>query len=110
MSDIVVSGRVVAPGALATIATVPAPAAGRYTIKIDASVSGAAAADTDNMQLLYNGAVKETPIPQGISGTNVETLQFDEILDGVNPVTVQAIGAGTAAIVYEATIDLTRTG
>lgn len=110
MPDIVGSGRVVAPAPAAVIATVAAPPAGLYDIVVNASVSGAAAADTANMQLNKNAAALANPVPHGISGGNVSTTYKREQLDGVNPVQVLAIGAGTAAIVYEATIELTLTG
>lgn len=111
MAEIDASGRAVAPTAGQAVVTVAAPPAGQYDIHVKASVSGAAAADTGNMGL-YKGAGTGSPIaaptPHGISGAFAEETYRGVVLDGATSVTVQAIGAATAAIVYEATLELTK--
>lgn len=110
--DIAGSGRAVAPGAaavLATIAAVNIPA-GYYDIEVHGSVSNNAAADIGNLKLVKNGADFVNPVPHGVSGADVATKYRREYLDGINPVSVVVVGAGTAAIVYEATIELTPVG
>lgn len=110
MSDVVGSGRVVAPSGAAVIATIAAVnlPKGRYDIVVTAHVSGAAAGDDANMALNVNGAALVSPVPHGVSGIEITTTYKDEVVDGINPVTVTAIGAGTASIVYGATIEATR--
>lgn len=110
MADIVGSGKVTAPTLGQVIATVAAPPAGKYDITVHAWVSNAAVADEANMALNKNAAPLVSPIPHGVNGVDVSSVYKGENLDGVNPVTVTAIAAGTAAIVYEATIELTPTG
>jgi hypothetical protein len=116
--DVVGAGRVVAPAALAVIAQIAASAftpvsvateEGEYDITVNASVSGNAAADTDNMALFVNGAALASPLPHGVSGGNVPSTYRKIRVDGVNPIQVQAIGIGTAAIVYAAEITATPT-
>lgn len=117
MADIVGSGRVVAPAALgvvAQIATAALPPQSQpgpkehFDIVVHASVSGNAAADTDNMQLVNGATVLVSPLPQGVSAADVATTYRDQAIDPTQPIQVQAIGIGTAAIVYEATIEATR--
>lgn len=112
MPEVVGSGKVTAPTALQTIATIVAASApaGLYDITIHASVSNAAVADESNMKLVKNGADFVVPIPHGVNGVDVVEVFRREQLDGINPVTVAAVGAGTAAIVYEATIELQPVG
>lgn len=112
MADIVGSGRAIAPLAAAVLAQI-APGSipkGRYDIEVRAMVSNAAAADVDNIQLLKNGVALANPLPCGVNGAHERTLYKGEDIDGVNPIQVVVIANGTAAIVYEATIDATPAG
>lgn len=109
-SDLVGGGRVVAPTALAVVATLAAPPKGLYNVAVHASVSGNAAADTANMKLQVNGADYINPIEHGISGGDVKAEFHDVDVDGVHALQVLAVGAGTASIVYSAEITATPTG
>jgi hypothetical protein len=112
MADIVGSGRAVAPLAAAVLAQIAAGALpkGRYDIEVKAMVSNAAAADLDNMQLLKNGVALVNPLPTGANGAHERNVYKGEEIDGVNPIQVVVVANGTAAIVYEATIDATPVG
>jgi len=101
------SGKATAPTAGTAVATLAVPSAGEYDITVNAMVSGAAAADTGNMGL-YQGTGTGSPIaaptPHGVSGAFVSQKYPSVPLTGLSLLTVQAIGNGTASIVYAATI------
>lgn len=106
--ELFASGSVVAPGAGAAIATLAAPSAGKYKVEIDASVSGNAVADIGNMRLRRGGVDLVSPIPHGASGQAARFVVDEVDLDGTQNLTVEAVGAGTAAIEYNATIEALR--
>lgn len=104
-ADIVGSGKATAPTATTVLATVAAPPAGTYKIRVEATVSGNAAADTDNLKLQINNVDLSNPLPAGVSGAPVVT-EFTEKLDGTHAVNVVVLANGTASILYEATLTL----
>jgi hypothetical protein len=109
--EVFASGSVVAPGAGAAIATLAAASlpAGKYKVEVVASVSGNAVADLGNMRLRRGGVDVASPMPHGASGQPGAPFVVDELaLDGTQNLTVEAIGAGTAAIEYNATIQALR--
>ena len=99
---------VTSPGAGATIASLAAPPAGKYLIDVTVFLSGTAETALKNLRLLYNGATKVDTIPS-ISAGGVLTFRVPYAsLDGTNPVTLIAIGAGVVGAVYNAVIVATR--
>lgn len=107
------SGSVTAPGAGAAIATLASGSLpdGKYQVEVIASVSNNAVADVGNMRLRRGGVDFVSPIPHGVNGQPGAPFVVDEIdLDGTQNLTVEAIGAGTAAIEYNATIQALRIG
>lgn len=108
MAQAIASGVVTAPAAGAAICTLAAPAAGVYEVEITAGVSGAAAADLGNMRLRRGGVDLMSPIPSGASGQQEDTKLEEVALDGAQTLTVEAIGIGTAAIEYQASIVVNR--
>jgi hypothetical protein len=100
-------GRVVAPAALASIATTPALAAGTYSVAWTVGLDGAAAAaDLNNFQILNGAAVVETSVNPGAAGEYPQPAIQMTVTAG-STVSVQAIGAGTAGVGYTADITLT---
>lgn len=97
----------VAPGAGATVVSIAAPPKGIYEILAAAAVgAGAVAADNGNVKLLYNGATQINGVPT----VGIQQRIPRVTLDGTNAVTLAAIGAATAAVVYTGEIILTRIG
>lgn len=103
--ELFASGTATAPGVGAAIATLAAPSAGKYRLEIDASVSNNAVADVGNMKLQRGGVDVVSPIPHGVNGQPARFVVDEIELDGSQNLTVNAIGAGTAAIEYNATIE-----
>lgn len=96
---------VTAPTAAGIIAGLSAPPAGTYELRFSASVgAGAVAADNGNVKLLYNGATQINGIPTN----GAEQVVSRIALNGTNVVQLQAIGNGTAAVVYTGRVTATR--
>jgi hypothetical protein len=96
-------GRVVAPGAGASIAVLFNPPAGVYEIFVTSRTgTGSVAADDGNTELRYGGAVQAV-LPGGVT-----IGPFRKTLDGATAVSVNATAAGTAGVPYAATIVATR--
>lgn len=106
--SLVASGTATAPGAGTAIATLAAPPAGLYSVAVLVSVgTAAAAAENSNMQLKVGAtAFGAVPIP-GVAGATAG-MTYILSLSGVDAITINAVGAGTAAVVYGATISATR--
>lgn len=105
--SLAVGADIVAPGAGAAVANIAAPPKGIYEVLVCAAVgAGAVAADNGNVKLSYNGAVQINGVPT----VGVQQRIPRVTLDGVNAVTLAAIGAATAAVVYTGEIILTRIG
>lgn len=102
---LMVGANVVAPGAGATVATLAAPPPGIYEIVFTAAAgSGAVAADDGNVKLVFNGVNQLLGVNTKGGSNRIARVK----LDGTNPVTLAAIGAATAAVVYTGTLTLTR--
>lgn len=113
MTDIVGSGSQVAPTATTSIAAIAAASlpAGQYDVRVDCSVSNAAAADLGNMKLAKTGGVAAdivNPLPEGVNGGFVGFTVHGVVLDGATNLVVSAIANATAAIEYDATITAVR--
>ena len=101
------SGSATAPGAGATIATLAAPPAGVYMLRVTLGQGPAAtiaAADCGNWKLTKSGA---SFIAAGLA-SNCEVVVNRITLDGSTTITVAALGAATAGVVYTASIKATR--
>jgi hypothetical protein len=100
-----IGGNVTAPAAGAAIATLAAPPAGVYEVRVAAAVgAGAVAADNGNVQLKKGAAVHTANLPT----TGTEQVIDRVTLDGATAVTLNAVGVGTAAVVYTGRITATR--
>lgn len=108
MAESITSGVVTAPGAGAAIATLAAPAAGTYRVKVTAGVSGAAVADLNNMRFRRAGVDLLAQLPHGANGEQEDTDLGEVVLSGAQNLTVEAIGAGTAGVEYNAAIVATQ--
>lgn len=108
MAEVYASGSAVAPAAGAAIATLAAPPKGVYRVKVTSSVSNAAVADVGNLRLRRAGVDLVSPIPHGVSGQPQDFVAEEVALDGTQNLTVEAVGAGTAGVEYNATIVATR--
>jgi hypothetical protein len=104
------TARVVAPGAGAAIVTVAAPPAGTYDVQVDTYYDGAPvqAAEGNNVEL-REGAVVRTVLLARAGALSFNGFRvFRLVLDGATAVSVNATGAGTAAVGYNAQLILTR--
>lgn len=111
-SSVAATGRVVAPAAGQVIASIAAGSvpAGTYNITVNSvlDVGAPAAADANNMQLMY-GATVLLVLQVDISGlTHPNQQSFQLVAAGGSVIQVQAIGAGTAGVGYNAQIVATR--
>jgi hypothetical protein len=98
-------GNVVGPGVTTTIASVGILPAGDYELRVAASVgAGALAADDGNMQLFGNAAIVVVALPS--KGGEVVIPRWTA--NGTNSLIVRTAGAGTAGVVYTATLIATR--
>lgn len=97
---------VTAPAAGANVVNLAAPPAGSYEVRIAAAVgAGAVAADNGNVQLKKGAAVVLTNLPT----TGAEQALERVTLDGATALTLVAVGAATAGVVYTGRISATRT-
>lgn len=104
------SGNTTAPAAGATVATTGNLPAGTYTVAWTVGLQGAAAAaDANNFELVDSNGVVLVSVNPGAAGEfpqpNVEVTIAQS-----TAISVKAVGAGTAAIVYSAEISVTPTG
>lgn len=98
-------GKVTAPTLGQAIATLAAPPAGTYEVQVNAWVSASAAADASNVELRRAGSALYTPL---IVATQSSPRTYRITLNGAQNLTVNAIAAGTASVVYTAEIVATR--
>lgn len=103
------SGAVTAPGAGATIVTVPSSgslAPGTYAVTWETGLSGAAAAgDANNMGLYLNGVLQAESVNPGAAGSwQQEAVEVTSTTAAPAVLTVKAIGAGTASVIYSAEV------
>jgi hypothetical protein len=108
--SITAAGAVTSPAAGAAIAATAALGTGLYRVDVRAYMTGdpAAATDADNMALL-NGAAEVGVIPLPPAASTV--VPWTAVVRGTGAaLTVQAIGAGTATVVYRAVITATQIG
>lgn len=99
------SGKQAAPTAGLAIATLATPAAGNYAVRVYVGLAGTLTVTTDanNVELLAGATVIGTIGIPGIAG-EWGPFPFDVTMDGASSLTVNAIGAATAASEYSATI------
>lgn len=111
VDSLLVTGRVVAPGAGAVIATIAAPAAGTYDIelRVNYDAGAPAAAEINNFEFREGAAVVGSIVASPVLHTNVASkVRLRRVLDGVTNISVNATGAGTAAVGYSAEISAIR--
>jgi hypothetical protein len=98
-----IEAKVNAPGAGATLATLPAvPQAGKYRFRMMHYTSGTVAeVDNDNVQLSIGGVVRETLT------TGQHMTESDYMLDGVSAVVLKNVSASTAGSVYHVKMTVT---
>lgn len=99
-----VNGQVVAPAATTVIATTGALAAGVYDVTWTVSLDGAAAAADQNNFKLFNGAgAVMASVNAGAAGAYPQPTARLTVAAN-NAISVQSIGAGTAAVTYDVSI------
>jgi len=106
-----VTGRVVAPGAGAAIATIAAGSlpAGVYDVQVSTNYDGAAAAAEINNMEFRRGAVVVSSLEVPAIANLAQTERvFRVVLDGATAISVNATGVGTAAVGYTAELVATR--
>lgn len=104
------SGQVVAPAAGATIAATGNLQAGTYQVGWTIGLQGAAAAaDANNFVLTDSVGNVLVSVNPGAAGEFVQ--QNVEVTIAANtPISVKAVGAGTAAVTYSAELEVSSTG
>lgn len=109
-TDLQNSGNQTAPAAGTTIATLTGIAAGTYTVNWTVGLQGAAAAaDANNFQLVDTAGTLIASVNPGAAGEYPQPPVVVTLNAG-NSVSIKAIGAGTAAIVYSADLVLEPQG
>ena len=108
-------GHTTAPAAGAAICTLTTPGAGTYLIEVSNGFQGGsptAAADCSNFQLQVGATVIGPLAPVPIAGTQFAVGQvfYNVTVPAATSVTINAIGAGTAGVVYAAGITATPAG
>jgi len=98
-----------APGAGATIVTDPSSgslAPGLYNVTWEVALSGAAAAaDANNFGLYLNGVLQLQSVNPGAAGSWAQqAVEVQSTVAAPGVLTVKAIGAGTASVVYSAQV------
>jgi hypothetical protein len=100
-----IGGNAVAPGVGVAVATLAAPPAGVYEVRVSAQTgAGTLAADNGNMQLKKGAAAVVAALPTGGQEQIVDRVT----LDGATALTVNAVAAATAGVPYTARISATR--
>lgn len=106
-----VGGSAAAPGAGAAVATLTTPPAGTYRVQVFAGLgvgAAGAAAENLNMQLQAGATVISKLAMAELQAASNFCGEFILTLDGATSLTVNAVGAATAATVYIAQITATR--
>lgn len=106
------SGTPAAPTAGAAVASVTIPAVGLYAITATYFLSGTVAAgDANNVQLRQNATPRLTPLPLP-AVANALTPAVTVVLNCAanDTVSLNAVGAGTAAAVYNAVLVARQVG
>jgi len=107
-----VYGSATAPGAGAAISSIASAQlpAGYYQIDVEASIDAGApaAADRDNMEVREGATTIKRIVVNPVSNTVPARVSVRRVLDGATNVSVNAVGAGTASVVYRASITATR--
>lgn len=103
------AGVVTAPIANAGLVSIPAPLSGLYRFHVTAAtmVTPGAAADDNNIEVRLGAVSKAVCKLSRTNNTYLETIGQVRC-DGVGNLTVNAIGAATAAVVYSVHILATR--
>jgi hypothetical protein len=111
-ASLAASGAATSPGATTVIATLAAPPAGLYQVGARAYVSGTvAAADGDNVELMAGAAVLGVVLVPPLANSTFDDPMFVTWRsNGATALTLQTIGAGTAASVYHGSIIATQIG
>lgn len=100
------ANNVVAPGAGATVVSIPAITAGVYTVRWNVGLQGAAAAaDADNFALQLNGVTQMRSDNPGAAG-EWQQQEIDLTISANATIAVVAIGAGTAGVTYTAQVEV----
>lgn len=106
------SARVVAPGAGAVIATIAAGSlpAGTYDVqaKVMLDVGAPAAADANNMEFRRGAGVISALQVLLVIGVYAGTVVFRMVMDGATALSINATGAATAGVGYNAELLATR--
>jgi hypothetical protein len=106
------SARVVAPAANGVIATIAAGSlpAGTYDVqvKVMLDVGAPAAADANNMEFRRGAAVISALQVLLVIGVYAGTVVFRMVMDGATALSVNATGAATAGVGYNAELLATR--
>lgn len=104
------TGRVVGPAAGGAIVTVAAPPAGTYEVEVTTYYDGvpALAAEANNMELREGAVVRSDLIAPGVANVIGPIRTFILVLDGATAVSVNAVGAATAGVGYNAELVLRR--
>lgn len=106
-------GNATAPAANAAIATIASGSlpSGYYKVAVEASIDAGApaAGDRDNMELRAGAAVLKRIVVNPVTSPMTGFIrEFFINLNGSTALTVNANGAGTASVVYRASITATR--
>jgi len=108
------AGAVAAPGAGATIATIPAAQlpAGWYAVRVHAGFGTNPEATTDfNMSLKAGNVTLAANLGVTTVANNIREFVFDRVyLDGTQALTVAAVAAGSASSIYVAGINAVGQG
>ncbi len=103
------TNRVVAPVAGGAIVTVAAPPAGTYEVEVLTSYDGAVAAvEINNLELREGVVVVSALLAPSVANVVTPVRTFKLVLDGATAVSINATGAGTAGVGYNAELVLRR--
>ncbi len=104
-------GAVTAPGAGVAIVTIAAPAAGKYKVCAECLFSaGAPAAAEDGNFAIRKAAIVQKRLAVARALNVVATGEVVVEVDGAQAISVNSVGAGTAAVVYSASITASKIG
>jgi hypothetical protein len=110
-TSVAATGRVVAPGVGVAIVTIAAPPAGTYDVQVKCyfDVGAPVAADTNNMEFRVGAGVISALLVAPALQTNVGAdFLFRVVLSGAQALSINATGAATAGVGYDAFISATR--
>jgi hypothetical protein len=108
----VASATSAAPGAGSNVASIAAPPAGSYRLKVMYILTGTQETAALNVRVRANGAgLIDLPTGQAVGAASVITVDIGRIdCDGVNVVSAGAVAAATGGSVYTITLILDRIG